>query len=154
MSKSLFYAKNDYFCSRFQHLRMTPDQTTTSAFEPIRLRLRENRSVRLTVRSDGMRPFLQKDRDAVVLSPVPADFAFRKGDVVALAHTDGFRLLRVMQAQGKELWLKEDAQEKIEKISAPEIEAWVSCLQCANGRRIRSRSALWKFRSLRSRLFR
>lgn len=154
MSASVFYAKNDYFCSRKFRTQTMPTPMENPAFEPIRQRLLAKRSVRLTVAEDSMWPFLNKGKDAVVLSPLPPEAAFRKGDVVAWVSQDRLRLRRVLRHQGDMLWLKGDALSETEAVPVREIAAWASCLQCANGRRIHSRSLLWKLRSLRSRLLR
>ena len=121
-------------------------------FEDACKRIRSGRSVRIPVAGRSMEPFLKEGKDSIVLSALPTRYRFRKGDLLLFEYGGQFIVHRLHRINSQTLYMKGDHQNHWEIIHPEDVRAWVSCVQFANGRRVQTRSLLWKLLALRSRL--
>ena len=121
-------------------------------FEDVCQHIQQKRGVKLRVQGHSMEPFLKDGKDFVVFNALPEGHCFRKGELLLFVYGNRYIVHRTHHIKGNTLYMKGDHQNHWEIIHKDDVRAWVSCVEYANGRRIRSMSPLWKILCLRSRI--
>ena len=107
--------------------------------------LAEGKQVRFTPSGVSMRPFIEGDKDSVVLAPITK--ALRIGDIVLAKVETAYVLHRIVRIEGTEYVLQGDGNlTGEERCAREEIIGRVAAIENANGKRkLLTRGRIWYF---------
>lgn len=112
--------------------------------------IKHKRSVKLLFKDKSMEPFLKDGKDFIIISKIPEYYKIKKGDVLLFQYEGFYMVHRVYKIESENIIMKGDHQNLIETINKKDVAAYISCVEYSSGLRIKSRSLLWKIKSLKS----